>query len=198
VAIMLDIECIFRRALPGDAAAIVKLVNAANGGDGGMLGWTHEASYFEGRRTDAAEVLAHLAAPGSEFVLRIDGDEIIGCAYLTRIRAAAYMGFLAVRPVLQARGIGTQLIRECERTASEEWQCPTMLISVMTSHRPELTAFYERRGFTRTGRFKTLERNLARGQPKVAGMAIEWMEKEFAANDPIAARRPAPLQSVGQ
>lgn len=61
--------------------------------------------------------------------------------------------------------------------ARDAWQCPAMLISVMTTHRPELTAFYERRGYERTGRFKTLERKHVR--PKVAGLSPEWMEKEL-------------------
>jgi GNAT superfamily N-acetyltransferase len=167
----------FRRAHATDAAAIVDVVNAANSGGGGALGWTHEAGLFEGPRIDVAEVLEHLAVPGSTFVLCLDGKEIVGCAYLKRIRSAAYLGLLAVRPLLQARGIGSALIAECERVARDAWQCPAMLIGVMTSHRPELTAFYERRGYERTGRFKTLERRQLR--PKVAGLQPEWMEKEL-------------------
>jgi GNAT superfamily N-acetyltransferase len=169
-------EYVFRRARAGDAAAIVAVVNAANSGAAGASGWTHEAGLFEGQRIDVAEVLEHLAVPGSAFVLCFDGQEIVGCAYLKEVRSAAYMGLLAVRPLLQARGLGSALIAECERVARDAWQCPAMLISVMTSHRPELTAFYERRGFARTGRFKKLERRQAH---KVAGLSPEWMQKEL-------------------
>jgi len=174
--IMVETGCAFRRAHATDAAAIGDVVNAANSGDGAK-GWTHEAGLFEGQRTDVAEVLEHLSVPGSTFVLCLDGKEIVGCAYLKRIRSAAYMGLLAVRPLLQARGVGSALIAECERVARDAWQCPAMLIGVMTSHRPELTAFYERRGYERTGRFKTLERKQLR--PKVTGLQPEWMEKEL-------------------
>jgi GNAT superfamily N-acetyltransferase len=174
--IMLQTEFVFRRARASDAAAIVEVVNAANSG-GGASGWTHEGGLFEGRRIDVAEILEHLEVPGSTFLLCLDGEEIVGCAYLKEIRSAAYMGLLAVRPLLQARGLGSALIAECERVARDTWQCPAMLISVMTSHRPELTAFYERRGYARTGRFKKLERKQAH---KVAGLSPEWMEKEFA------------------
>lgn len=176
-------ESVFRRARASDAAAIVDLVNSANSGDGGTSGWTHEANFFEGKRTDVEEVLELLAAPGSTFVLRLDGEEIVGCAYLKTIdSAAAYMGLLAVRPMLQANGIGTGLIAECERVARGEWRCPTMLISVITSHRPELTAFYERRGFARTGRLNTFKRKQARKGPKVPGLVLEWMEKELSSD----------------
>jgi GNAT superfamily N-acetyltransferase len=170
-------ECAFRRALASDAAAIVDLLNAANSGDGSTPGWTHEGGLFEGPRIDVAEVLEHLAVPGSTFVLCLDGEEIVGCAFLKEIRSAAYMGLLAVRPLQQGRGIGSALIAECERVARDAWQCPAMLIGVMTSHRPELTAFYERRGYERTGRFKKIERKQVR--PKVAGLSPEWMQKEL-------------------
>jgi GNAT superfamily N-acetyltransferase len=175
---VIETESVFRRACAADAAAIVELVNRANTGDGGSLGWTHEANFFEGSRTDVAEILELLAVPGSTFVLHLEGEEIVGCAYLKTIRSAGYMGLLAVRPMLQAGGIGTGLIAECERVARGEWRCPTMLISVITSHRPELTAFYERRGYARTGRFKSFERK--QKGPIVPGLVCEWMEKELA------------------
>jgi GNAT superfamily N-acetyltransferase len=110
-------ERAFRRANASDAAAIVAVVNAANLGTDGAPGWTHEAGLFEGPRIDVGEVLEHLAVPDSAFVLCVEGEEVVGCAYLKEIRSAAYMGLLAVRPLLQARGIGSALIAECERVA---------------------------------------------------------------------------------
>ncbi|MGZ5676119.1 MAG: GNAT family N-acetyltransferase [Usitatibacter sp.] len=139
-----------------------------------------ECAFRNARTIDAAAIVELFAAPGCTFLLCLDGEEIIGCAYLKQVRPAAYMGLLAVRPLLQARGIGTALIAECERVARGEWRCPTMLISVITSHRPELTAFYERRGYARTGRYKTFERKHA--SPKIAGLILEWMEKDFASD----------------
>ena len=155
------------------------MVNAANSGDGGAAGWTHEMDLFEGRRTDIAEIRDLLAAPGSRFVLCVDGGEIIGCAYLRQLGSSACMGPLAVRPLLQSRGVGSALMAECERLARDLWRSPRMVISVITSHRPELTAFYERRGFRRTGRYKEFESMRARKGPKVEGLALEWMEKEL-------------------
>jgi len=170
----------FRMAVARDAAAIVQMVNAANSGDGGATGWTHEVDLFEGMRTDVAEIRDLLATPGSRFVLCVDGGEIIGCAYVRQLGDAACMGPLAVRPLLQSRGVGSALIAECERLARGLWRSPRMVISVITSHRPELTAFYERRGFRRTGRYKEFESMRARKGPKVRGLALEWMEKELS------------------
>jgi GNAT superfamily N-acetyltransferase len=196
---MLDVECTFRVARAGDAAAIVELVNCANSGAGGTAGWTHEANYFEGKRTDIREILDLYADPGSAFVLCMEGEELVGCAYLKRIRSAAYMGLLSVRPTLQARGIGSKIIAECERVARREWHCPTMQISVITSHRPEVTAFYERRGYARTGRLKTFERKNARLAPGVTGLVLEWLEKPLAGTpSPSLAQRPKPEPTIAR
>src|SRR6478672_2203754 len=116
-------------AVARDAAAIVRMVNAANSGDGGATGWTHEADLFEGMRTDVVEIRDLLATPGSRFVLCVDGGEIIGCAYVRQLGDAACMGPLAVRPLLQSRGVGTALIAECERLARSLWRSPRMGVS---------------------------------------------------------------------
>ena len=173
----LPLKPVFRNAVSGDAPAIAALVNAATSGDGGRAGWTHEANFFDGDRTDTAEILELLAVRGSLFLLRMEGGEIAGCVYLKPMGAGAYMGLLGVRPSLQANGVGKQLIKECERIARDEWRCATMAITVITSHRPELTAFYQRRGYVRTGRFKSFERKQAKKGAKVAGLGLEWMEK---------------------
>lgn len=170
----------FRKAVDADAPVIAAVVNAANSGDGGKAGWTHEADFFEGERTNAAEVLQMMAVPKSLFLLFVDRGEIAGSVYLNVTGKSAYMGILAVRPALQARGVGRQLIAECERIAHEIWHCEMMRISVITSHRPELTAYYERRGYVRTGKAKEFERRqVLDGLAKVDGLRLEWMEKEL-------------------
>jgi GNAT superfamily N-acetyltransferase len=90
------------------------------------------------------------------------------------------MGLLSVRPAMQAGGVGKQLIAECERVARDEWRCATMGITVITSHRPELTRYYERRGYARTGRFKPkFERKQVLRGMLVDGLRLEWMEKKL-------------------
>jgi GNAT superfamily N-acetyltransferase len=170
-------EPLFRRALAADIPAIVTLVNAANSGDGNTAGWTNEAHLFHGNRTDEAEVAQLLAAPGARFVLSMGVDQVIACAYLRVTGKEAYLGLLAVYPRRQGRGFGSELIAECERIAYEELGCERLGITVITSHRPEVAAFYERRGFVRTGKFKSFERKQAREGKKIDGLLLEWMEK---------------------
>ncbi len=175
----------FRKADRRDAPAIAALVNAANsGGDTDAAGWTHEAELFEGDRIDAAEIAAMIAAPNAMFLLcralGQTGGELAGCVYLKTLGDVGYMGLFAVLPALQSNGVGKRLIVEGERIVRDEWRCTAMHITVFTRHRPELAAYYQRRGYERTGRFKLPERAQA---PK-AGMAeellLEWMEKRFA------------------
>jgi GNAT superfamily N-acetyltransferase len=169
----------FRRYQPGDTTALIKLINAANSGGGGS-GWTHEAELFEGDRIDTAELLSLLEAPGSMFVLCLDGADLAGCAYLKPLEDAAYLGLLAVRPKLQGGGVGKEILRECERIVREEWDSGLIRMTVITHHRPELTAFYERRGYSRTGRYKSFDRLQAQTGMKVPGLTLEWMEKALA------------------
>ena len=163
----------------GDTHRIVDLINSAYSGDGGRAGWTHEAHLIEGERTDAAEIAGLIAAPEGRFLLCFDGAALVGCAYVRTMGGPGYLGMLAVRPALQGGGVGKLLLAEGERIIHEEWGCASALISVFTSHRPELSAFYERRGYVRTGRTKPLLRDAQ--DVKVEGLGLEWMEKRFAA-----------------
>ena len=176
----MSIESGFRRARASDADTIVELVNAAFGGDGGVSGWTNEGGIFEGRRTHSAEILSLLAAPESMFLLRVHQGDVSGCAYLRKSGDVAYLGMLSVRPVLQGLGVGKQIMAEAERIAREEMACSLMTIGVITNHRPELAAFYERRGYARTGRIKPFEGTQARREKKAADVRAEWMEKKLA------------------
>ena len=165
-----------RRARSTDLPEIVKLVNAASTGDGGTAGWTHELGLFHGDRTDAAEIRGLFAAPGAVFLLWLESGQVGGCAYLS---SSGYMRMLCVRPTLQGRGIASRLIAECERVAREEMACRTLRISVITSHRPEITTFYRRRGFVLTGQTKEFERKQA---ARIEGLRLEWMEKDLLAH----------------
>ncbi len=176
---MHEIAMLLHRATPSDAARVAELVNAAfRGAAGSAVGWTHEESFFEGDRIDAGEIRELLSVAGSQLLLWIADREVSGCAYLKPSGREAYLGLLAVRPGLRARGIGSAILAECERVARSEWKARAMTISVITSHRPELTAYYERRGYVRTGRFKDFERKQAHRAPaRVRGLELEWMRK---------------------
>lgn len=169
----------FRDATAADAATIALLVNAASSGERGVAGWTHEAHLFEGDRTDEGEIAELMLVPGARFILALEGERAVGCVYVKPLGGLGHFGFLAVRPRMQSRGIGKELVAEAERVARYEWGCGVMRISVITSHRPELTAFYERRGYVRTGIPKTFERKQSVAAAVARGVRLEWMEKSL-------------------
>ena len=169
----------FRRAEAADAAAIAALVNVAFSGDGGRSGWTHDADLFDGERTDRAEIQELLADPRVVFLVCVVSGAIAGCAYVKARDSTAFLGMLAVSPAQQARGVGKRLITESERVARDELGCTAVEITVVTTHRPELAAFYERRGYARSGRFGPLQRKGAAEKAKVAGLRNEWMTKNL-------------------
>lgn len=168
-----------REAQVGEAPAIAAVVNAATANEGGS-GWTHESALFEGARTDADEIRELFAVPGAKFLVRTRGGLIVASAYLKPMpdAACAYLGLLSVRPDMQGFGIASDLLAEGERIARDDWRRSLMRITVITTHRPELAAFYERRGYRRTGRFKP---SFDRKQVLlVPGLKPEWMEKLLA------------------
>jgi ribosomal protein S18 acetylase RimI-like enzyme len=141
----------YRYATIADVPAIVQLVDSAYRGDASRAGWTTEADLLEGQRTDNAAVAEMLAAPGSTVLLAEDGGQLVGCCRIElRPGAEAYFGMFSVQPLQQGGGLGRQLLAEAERIARDDWAAATMIMTVI-AQRTELIAWYERRGYRRTG-----------------------------------------------
>lgn len=168
---------ILRNATPDDVPALVALVTSAYRGDASRAGWTTEADLLDGNRIDPEVLLADLQRPHSHVVLAERGGELLACAHVAEDGGAGYFGMFAVRPDLQGGGIGKHLLAECERIAGDEWRLPSMRMTVIDV-RDELIAFYERRGYRRTGEFKPFPYGDARfGQPKRDDLRFEVLEK---------------------
>jgi ribosomal protein S18 acetylase RimI-like enzyme len=145
----------FRFARSADVLAIVDLVESAYRGESSRAGWTTEADLLDGQRTDAEAISGVIAGPVSVMLLAEAeaeaGGRLVGCCQLQqRPEAKAYFGMFAVRPGGQGQGWGGQILAEAERLARGEWSASTMVMSVL-AQRPDLIAWYERRGYRRTG-----------------------------------------------
>jgi ribosomal protein S18 acetylase RimI-like enzyme len=57
---------------------------------------------------------------------------------------------LTIEPTLQASGLGRGLLAAAEEFVHDRWQVSRMVMTVI-EQRPELIAWYERRGYRRTG-----------------------------------------------
>ncbi|MEW1697171.1 GNAT family N-acetyltransferase [Streptomyces sp. NPDC093249] len=141
----------YREAVVDDVPALVPLVESAYRGDASRGGWTTEADLLQGQRTDPAGVAAVITTPGSRLLVVERDGEIVACCQLEHRDEAAYFGMFAVRPELQGAGLGKLIIAEAERRVRELWDVREMHMTVI-SVREELVAWYERRGYRRTGR----------------------------------------------
>ena len=171
----------FRAAAADDVDAIVALVESAYRGDASRAGWTTEADLLDGRRTGRDDVQACIDRPASVILLaeraQHDGREIVACAHVADEDGHGYFGMFSVRPVLQGAGVGKQLLAEAERLVFEQWRLPAMRMTVIDV-RDELIAFYERRGYRRTGIHKPFPYGDERfGQPRRDDLRFEVLEK---------------------
>ena len=167
----------FRRATSSDVAAIVALVESAYRGDVSRKGWTTEADLLDGQRTDPAGVAELVAKPGSCMLLAERDGTLLACANLEKRGDAGYFGMFSVHPDLQGGGIGRATLAEAERLAREDWHCREMQMTVI-SVRDELIAWYERRGYKRTGIYSPFPYGDERfGIPKRDDLRFELLVK---------------------
>jgi GNAT superfamily N-acetyltransferase len=134
---------VIRRASGGDVEGVVALVESAYRGEASRAGWTTEADLLDGRRTGPDEVMQVL----DHLLLAVEGGELVGCCVLDP--TSGHFGMFAVRPGRQGGGIGSALLSAAEARAAELGL--DRLEMTVLSVREELLAYYERRGFRRTG-----------------------------------------------
>ena len=169
----------FRAATAADIDPIVALVESAYRGDISRQGWTTEADFLGGRRTGADDVVACLERERSRIVLAERDGQLLACAHVAEEDGAGYFGMFSVKPDLQGGGIGKHVLAECERIARDEWRLPAMRMTVIDI-RDELIAFYERRGYRRTGITKPFPYGDARfGLPTRDDLRFEILEKDL-------------------
>lgn len=137
-------------ATPADAAALKALIEGTYRGDSARAGWNHEADILDDERIAPGELEAMLADPAVTILTARDGEALIGCVAVTRKDAVlGYLGMLCVRPDLQSAGLGRRLLDAAEDHA-RALGLAAMEMTVIDS-RTSLIAWYERRGYARTG-----------------------------------------------
>ncbi|WP_313221751.1 N-acetyltransferase [Pseudoxanthomonas mexicana] len=167
----------FRPATHADIPALVTLVTSAYRGDVSRQGWTTEADLLDGQRIDPDVLACDIGRARSRILIAERGGEMLACAHVAEEDGAGYFGMFSVRPDLQGGGVGKAMLAEAERIAREEWQLPTMRMTVIDI-RDELIAFYERRGYARTGIKKPFPYGDERyGIPKREDLRFEILEK---------------------
>jgi len=166
----------FSIAETADAAQLAELINSAYRGEASKQGWTTEADLLDGRRTDTEEIRRLIAHDDSMLMLCRMGAEVLGSVHLQMSSGQVQISMLAVSPPQQGLGIGKQLLQVAEKTAQQTWSVQRFVMAVIPC-RHELIAFYERRGYRRTGISQAFPVNPSLWTPKVAGLRLEYLEK---------------------
>jgi N-acetylglutamate synthase-like GNAT family acetyltransferase len=121
-----------------DVEALVSLINAA---------FKVERFFIEGDRIDAGTI-RELMKTG-QFLIVQDRDFISACVYVEPRGDRAYVGLLAVNPVRQRSGLGSQAMAAAENHARSSG-CRYVDLRIVNV-RSELPGFYQPLGYVITG-----------------------------------------------
>lgn len=191
-----------RQAEASDVDALEQLLNRCYRQ---AEGWTNEADLVGGIRTTKDELLAVINDPKHYVFIYLktttgerDGKEtgeLLGCIAVdikddvaTNQRAGnqkAYIGMFAVLPELQGLGVGHQILQAAETFAQRHLQAntqtpaqnPARLTMSILSHRPELLAYYQRRGYELNGNSMPFPVDGNNGEPKRQDLELLELEK---------------------
>jgi ribosomal protein S18 acetylase RimI-like enzyme len=154
------------RAVLDDVPRLESLINSAYRGESSKKGWTTEADFLEGMRTDKDSLVEMINDPHAVILKYCDDDNILqGCVYLEKKNDQMYLGMLTVSPMQQAKGIGKILLAASEKFAKDE-NCYEIEMTVI-SIRDELIGWYEKHGYSKTGEKKPFPSDIKFGIPKI-------------------------------
>ena len=166
----------FRLATLSDIEAITQLVNAAYRTNSTSSAWTHEADLVSGDRINPEQLANILLKPEIAVLVAVRNSHIVACVEIEKQSNVSYISMLAVTPDLQAIGIGKQTLAYAEHYAQLNFHAETFAMIVLSS-RPELIAFYLRRGYQKTGKIMNYPLSAGVGIPKQSGLKLEVLEK---------------------
>jgi len=160
-------------AVTTDAQEICELMNSAYRGE---EGWTTEADLVSGSRSTVEQIRDAISDNSNHFLVFRSNGKILSCINIESTDGVAHIGSFAVAPALQGTGIGDRTIAMAEQYAKEVLSATRFSMLVLLP-RKELIAFYERRGYRRTGRISPFPTQLNVGHPKIAELMVEELEK---------------------
>lgn len=167
-------------ASSSDLPEIVALTNLAFRGE---RGWTLESKYIEGERISQKTLEENLAEhPKALLMIYRDEEDskLLGSVWLEPKQDGIwYMGLLAVQPEMQGRQLGRRMVDASEEVVRQRGG-KRMRISVVNV-RQKLIAWYERRGYVRTGEMEPFPYGDERvGRPLRDDLEFVMMEKALA------------------
>lgn len=145
-------ELVFRRATAADVGQLTEVINDAYR----VEGWFKSPAVNGGNRTNADEVRERAGVDGGDasfiecVVDSARPDHVLACFHFeAREGDESYLGMLSVRRRHQFLGLGARMLDRAEQLTRERGY--PYLGLVVVDCRPELVAYYARRGFEVTG-----------------------------------------------
>ena len=162
-----------------DHPAVVTIVNRAYRGTGDHRGWNSEADLIAGDRITLDQLRQDLADNPDACLLVHRGPDGEVCACVRVEPEAAdrwYFGMLAISPAGQASGLGRRILEAIDGHVRDH--SGRRLRITVINVRDQLIAWYERRGFVRTGEVEPLPEGI--GTPLRENMNFVVLVKDLA------------------
>lgn len=129
---------------------------------------------------DTGELLGCIAVD-----IKVDTDSNKEDQNTSTDKNKAYIGMFAVHPALQGQGVGHVILEAAETFAARHLQSsmqvqnekPARLTMSILSHRPELLAYYQRRGYQLNGNKMPFPDDGNNGEPKRQDLELLELEK---------------------
>ena len=190
-----------RQADASDIDALERLLNCCYRE---TAGWTNEADLVGGIRITPEELASTINNPTHYLFVypktttgerdAEETGEILGCIAVdiktdANSNKKAYIGMFAVHPELQGQGVGNVLLQAAETfatrhllsTENDTDKQPARLTMSILSHRPELLAYYQRRGYQLNGNKIPFPNDGNNGEPKREDLELLELEKRVSA-----------------
>ncbi|MBZ1392187.1 GNAT family N-acetyltransferase [Psychrobacter pacificensis] len=190
-----------RQADASDIGALERLLNCCYRE---TAGWTNEADLVGGIRITPDELAGVIDHPKHYLFVypktttgKRDAEEtgeILGCIAVdiktdANSNKKAYIGMFAVHPELQGQGVGNVVLQAAETFATRHLlstengtdKQPARLTMSILSHRPELLAYYQRRGYQLNGNKIPFPNDGNNGEPKREDLELLELEKRVSA-----------------
>ncbi len=166
---------------------LVSLVNAAYRGAGATPGWTSEVGLVNGERVTLDALRGDMAAtPSARIYLLREPPKLLACVRVEEGQGAqdepvCYISMLAVHPEWQDAGLGRRMLEFAEAEGRKRGARAAR--RPVVSIRASLIAWYERRGYRRTGETEPFPYEDARfGQPQQRGLEFILLQKELVSS----------------
>lgn len=142
----------FRVATETDAPQIQSLVEAAFQADDIRPNWTADVALNHSFRLPEEVVRSIITDPKGAFLMATNSDgELIGAvAIYRRDEEVARIAHLALEQKYQRSGLGRFILSHAEKHIAETWGVKRIGLNAVST-RLQLIAWYERRGFVKTG-----------------------------------------------